>query len=276
KIRVVFGAREKSGGPADIHFMDVDPNHPADILHFQKTPVLSRGTTGCFDQDGVLPVCVKKADDRYFLYYGGFSKLSGTHFCMMGLAISDDNCKTFSKLSEGPVLPISRIDPFLIGSADIVLHKGIWHMIYTSGTKWSSIGMSTEISYTLKYSFSKNGIDWSPTGQVIFPQEDQHAAYAKPSIFRLNDKFIMYFSKRQIINYRQKGHGAYALGFATSNDLVNWSRDDSQAGIEVSDEGWDSEMICYPNIIDVGGRYLMFYNGNGFGQSGIGFAELEK
>ncbi|MGE0590830.1 MAG: hypothetical protein AB7O48_19775, partial [Cyclobacteriaceae bacterium] len=75
KIRVFFGAREKSGGPADIHFMDVDPNNPADILHFQKTPVLSRGTTGCFDQDGVLRVCVKKADDRYFLYYGGFSKL---------------------------------------------------------------------------------------------------------------------------------------------------------------------------------------------------------
>ena len=33
-------------------------------------------------------------------------------------------------------------------------------------------------------------------------------------------------------------------------------------------------MICYPNIISVNGKYIMFYNGNGFGESGFGFAEL--
>ena len=33
-------------------------------------------------------------------------------------------------------------------------------------------------------------------------------------------------------------------------------------------------MIAYPNIVRVGERLLMFYNGNGFGQSGFGVAEL--
>ena len=32
-------------------------------------------------------------------------------------------------------------------------------------------------------------------------------------------------------------------------------------------------MICYPNVIECDGRIVMFYNGNGFGQSGIGCAE---
>ena len=91
----------------------------------------------------------------------------------------------------------------------------------------------------------------------------------------MNDLFAMYFSKRQVINYRTKGESAYSLGFATSRDLIKWDRDDYNRGIETSSHGWDSEMICYPNIVKIEDRYLMFYNGNGFGKSGIGFAELE-
>ena len=34
-------------------------------------------------------------------------------------------------------------------------------------------------------------------------------------------------------------------------------------------------MICYPHIVKVNNKYLMFYNGNGFGKSGFGYAELE-
>jgi hypothetical protein len=42
-----------------------------------------------------------------------------------------------------------------------------------------------------------------------------------------------------------------------------------------SPEGWDSVMCAYPSVVDAGGKRLMFYNGNGFGQSGIGYAVLE-
>ena len=35
-------------------------------------------------------------------------------------------------------------------------------------------------------------------------------------------------------------------------------------------------MICYPNVIKVKDKLYMFYNGNGFGQSGFGYAELEN
>jgi len=51
---------------------------------------------------------------------------------------------------------------------------------------------------------------------------------------------------------------------------------DAQTGIEKSDNGWDSEMICYPYVIDANGSKLMFYNGNGRGLSGFGYAVLES
>jgi hypothetical protein len=34
-------------------------------------------------------------------------------------------------------------------------------------------------------------------------------------------------------------------------------------------------MICFPCIVDAGGRRLMFYNGNGHGSTGFGVAVLE-
>jgi hypothetical protein len=53
-------------------------------------------------------------------------------------------------------------------------------------------------------------------------------------------------------------------------------RTDEKAGIDVSTEGWDSEMICYQSIIECNGKLFMFYNGNGFGRTGIGYAVCDK
>jgi hypothetical protein len=35
-------------------------------------------------------------------------------------------------------------------------------------------------------------------------------------------------------------------------------------------------MQCYPYVIEINGSFYMFYNGNSFGQSGIGLAVLES
>ena len=48
-----------------------------------------------------------------------------------------------------------------------------------------------------------------------------------------------------------------------------------RVGIDVSSEGWDSEMIEYPHVFEHQGAKYMFYNGNKFGQSGFGYAQLE-
>ena len=65
------------------------------------------------------------------------------------------------------------------------------------------------------------------------------------------------------------------MGYAYSDDLINWTRDDSQAGISISESGWDSEMIAYPHIVKIDEKYYMFYCGNEFGREGFGYAELE-
>jgi hypothetical protein len=66
----------------------------------------------------------------------------------------------------------------------------------------------------------------------------------------------------------------YKMGYAESTDGIHWERKDQQVGISPSDIGWDSEMICYPCVIDVKGKRYMFYNGNRHGESGFGYAEM--
>jgi hypothetical protein len=56
---------------------------------------------------------------------------------------------------------------------------------------------------------------------------------------------------------------------------VRWQRRDAEAGIDVSPEGWDSESIEYPCVIDHGEKRYLFYNGNRYGQTGVGLAVLE-
>lgn len=68
----------------------------------------------------------------------------------------------------------------------------------------------------------------------------------------------------------------YRLGYAESKDGVNWIRKDNEIGIDVSADGWDSEMICYPAVVKTNNKTFLFYNGNNNGASGFGYAELIK
>jgi hypothetical protein len=74
------------------------------------------------------------------------------------------------------------------------------------------------------------------------------------------------------IRTRSKG---YRMGYAESEDGRRWTRLDDRAGIDVSESGWDSEMICYPCIEQTPHGTYLFYNGNGYGASGFGVAAAE-
>jgi hypothetical protein len=67
----------------------------------------------------------------------------------------------------------------------------------------------------------------------------------------------------------------YRIGYAESSDGISWERKDHLSGIGVSESSFDSEMIEYAAVVEYNGRHYMFYNGNNFGQNGIGLAVEE-
>jgi hypothetical protein len=83
----------------------------------------------------------------------------------------------------------------------------------------------------------------------------------------------MFFCYRHSSHYRGKQNG-YRIGYAASTDLTNWVRDDAKAGIDVSEEGWDSEMTSYPHVFELDGNIYLAYLGNQVGRHGFGLAVL--
>jgi hypothetical protein len=84
----------------------------------------------------------------------------------------------------------------------------------------------------------------------------------------------MWYSYRGLENYRTDKNNSYRIGYAESDDGIAWIRKDEELGLDVSPSGWDSEMVAYPFIYADATRRYMFYNGNGFGRSGLGYAVL--
>ena len=83
----------------------------------------------------------------------------------------------------------------------------------------------------------------------------------------------MFFCYRFSSYYRGHQNG-YRIGYASSYDLLDWVRDDSKVGIDVSESGWDSEMISYPHVFELDGEIYMAYLGDQVGRYGFGMAKL--
>ena len=66
------------------------------------------------------------------------------------------------------------------------------------------------------------------------------------------------------------------LCYAESDDGILWTRKDDQVGIDISEDGWDAQMIGYSSIFQYGQKVYMFYNGNNCGQTGFGYAVLDQ
>jgi hypothetical protein len=68
---------------------------------------------------------------------------------------------------------------------------------------------------------------------------------------------------------------SYRLGYAESSDGLTWARKDGRHGLAPADVGWDSQSVEYGCVFDHEGTRWMLYNGNNYGETGIGLAEFE-
>jgi len=275
KIRIYFSARLENQQSLPT-YIDVEKDNPSKIISLNNTPILQRGRKGTFDENGIIPNHLLKLDNKIYFYYAGWSQAKNVPYKnFTGLAISEDNGLTFRKYSEAPSFTLNEYDPLSATGPFVMRENNKFIAVYSTGTNWHEINGKLEHTYLFTYATSDDAIHWQPSGKIIIEPENEFEAHCKPAIIKLNDTYHMWYSKRGSHNFRQIGNTAYRIGYAYSKDLINWTRDDSKAGIDVSEDGWDSTMICYPDIVKVDGRYLMFYNGNGFGKSGFGYAELE-
>jgi hypothetical protein len=238
------------------------------VIEYSELGILLLGKPGMFDHYGVMPTDIITLEDgTKYLYYIGWSLRKDVPFHnTLGLAISKDNGITWKKISDGPIFNSSYLEPGFIGTAKIFKENDKWTMYYLSCREWIESNNHLEPIYDIKLATSTNGIDWIPTNQTIIPLEENEGGIS--SFQKIDNK--AWFSVRGKVYYRNNPQESYKIKTATLIE-DKWIRD-KNIDLDISQEGWDSEMVAYPYIIKENNNLIMFYNGNNFGKTGIGYA----
>lgn len=263
--RVFYSGRDQhsrsSVGAVDI---DLVKRH---VVQEYREPFFEHGLAGSFFSDGVsIGNCYEVNGVRYMLFMGWQNPVGGHWRGDIGrlvvtpdLTLELDGSEPFMGCCD-PTDPISLSYPWVQARPG-----GGFDMWYGSTLSWDA--GNGEMLHVIQHASSNDGQQWDRTGLSVPYQLGRAQAFSRPTVVRNADgRCEMWFS------YRSGAGEAYRIGYATSQNGRNWTLELGNAGISVSDSGWDSEMIEYPFVFHHSGSRYMLYNGNGYGKTGFGLA----
>lgn len=258
-------------------FVDLDRTDLMRVLRIAESPIMGLGERGCFDEFGVYPVSVIRNGGRVLAYYGGWTRCESIPFTVaIGLAESHDDGVSFSRLGRGPLLACDMNDPFVVSGPKVRRFGGLWYLWYVAGTAWHANGGRPEAVYKIRMATSSDGYDWSRTGRDLLTNRlEDDECQASPDVVFHNGRYHMFFCYKYSIDFRNN-HRGYRIGYASSDTLWDWTRDDQMAGIDISPSGFDDQSIAYPHVFELDGQLYMLYLGNQFGRYGFGLARAEQ
>jgi hypothetical protein len=265
RYRIYFSSRD-GRNRSSIAFVEIDLNEPARILRESDEPVLAPGEPAMFDDSGASIGCILRVGERRFLYYMGWHLTVVVPWQnALGLAISEGPDQPYRRVSRFPIVPLDETDPYTISYPWVRHENGRFRMWYGSNLQWGA--RKEDMRHVIKYAESGDGIHWERPGVIAidFAGADEYAI-CRPCVADEGGHLRMWFCARGPF---------YRIWEADSVDGVHWTRR-AEPALDVSAEGWDSEMVEYPCVFDHGGSRFMLYAGNGFGRTGFGLGVLER
>ncbi|MBG0917909.1 hypothetical protein [Exiguobacterium sp. SRB7LM] len=274
-VRIYFSTREPDGDMFKSHVRYVDMTRDFNVIDVSTDEIIPLGKRGTFDEHGIFPFHVTRTRDGLYGYTSGWSRRDSVAVeTGIGLSVSRDEGETFERLGDGPVLSASIEEPFLVGDPFVVTREQ-YYMYYIYGTTWKEgpDGVQ-ERTYKIALATSEDGQMFKRHGRIVSDMIADESQ-ALPTVFEADGRYHMIFCFRDTFGFRTDPLRGYRLGYAYSENLLDWTRDDAALGFERSSDGWDADMECYPHVFEWDGRHYLLYNGNEFGRHGFGVAVLE-
>jgi sucrose-6-phosphate hydrolase SacC (GH32 family) len=273
----IYYATRNSKGQSQISYIEVEAEKPKNIIYEHNDYLFQLGDTGTFDDSGVMPSSIVNHEGKKYLFYIGWTlKQTVPYHNSIGMAVSEDNGKTFKRRFQGSILPAIHTEPYFTGTSYVIIENGIWRMWYLSCVEWNLIDGKQEPSYHIKYAESKDGVHWKRDGIVAIDfKNNTEGGIVSASVIKEEHIYKMWYAYRKAQDYRANIECSYRIGYAESPDGRSWTRLDENVGINLTSEGWDSKMMSYPNVIKNNEIKYLFYNGNDFGKTGFGYAIME-
>lgn len=265
--RVFFSARD-AGNRSSVGAVDIDIARRR-VERVLPEPVAHYGAPGQFHADGISVGClhVDAKGERSILFMGWQTPPDGHWRGDIGrFRLDDDWSLTLDP--DRPYLAADATDPISLSYPWVHRSPEGFTMWYGSTVTWHT--GNGEMLHVLREATSTDGITWERTGTALPHPVGTAQAFSRPTVAEDGRGGLqMWFS------YRGAPGRTYRIGHATRPRGGDWSLSLASGCLDVAPDGWDSEMVEYPFVLDHGGERLMLYNGNGFGRSGFGLAVWE-
>jgi hypothetical protein len=253
-------------------FVDVAAADPTRVLGTSGDAIMDIGEPGSFDDNGLMLTSVLRLPTGALrMYYAGFEICTNIRYRILsGVATSVDGGLSFHRLGSAPVLERTDRERFFRCGPFVLHDEGVVKLWYIAGSEWTTLNGKSMPVYDLRYQESTDGLAWADAGtlSMALTGEDEHG-FGRPWIVKKpGGGYRLFYS------IRRRSFGAYRLGYAESQDGIQWERRDAEMGLDVDPDDIASEAIMYSAVIEVHGKTYCFYNGNNFGQAGFCVAEL--
>lgn len=212
-------------------------------------PVIDVGGIGDWDESHVLDPATVRVGGKIFLYYSAVSPRCPRCVCV---ATSDDGVH-FEKYSGNPVV--------IGGGPEVVWREGRFYLY-----SWKPVPGSA--GFQLHLTVSDDGFSfYEPLAEPVLPVGAAGAwdslTVETPRIFEERGLYHMVYCGSD----RFSDYPAHA-GLATSTDLVHWRKYEGNPIFSRGEPGdWDEGAIWFPTVEKIGGKYHLWYEGYGGGDS---------
>ena len=262
-FRVFYSGRDEEN-KSSVGFVDVDIVQKK-VIKDNNGLIFKYGSYDSFYSHGVSIGNLYESNNEKYILFMGWNIRNNEHW-------RGDIGRL--RLIENKRLEITPSQPFITTDEDdkvslsypfVIFHEGIYKMWYGSTLSWTS--ENGEMIHVINYATSTDGENWEKHGLVIPYELGVAQAFSRPTVLINEGGYHMWYS------YRSGTGEKYRIGYAYSFDGLHWIRKHDEVGIDVSENGWDSEMICYPFVLEHKDEIYMLYNGNGYGKDGFGIAK---
>ena len=226
-------------------------------------PVLNVSGANTFDGIALWTPNVYSDGSGYHMWYSGGLTISG-----IGYATAPDPT-SWCRQSSSPVLVkggAGAWDQDYAYLPVVIRNDSLYQMWYT--------GRSASGIVQTGYATSTDGLNWSkyPNNPVLAAgapgRWDAGGASAGSVIYADGQYHMWYFNWANPIS-------DIKIGYATSNDGINWTKHAANPILWPGASGWDGKNVWFPTVIKDGHRYRMWYTGTprGTTQDRLGYAE---
>ena len=237
------------------------------IKNFHQ-PLFSYGAKNSYYSHGVSPCCFYKVKNILYLLFMGWHIPKNQHWEGQIGRLQVEKNGSLSYKDKNPILSKNAEDPISLSYPFILKKSESDYLIWYGSTISWDCG-NGEMLHIIKGASSKDGIQWDFNKSVLPYSIGKLQAFSRPTVIKNNGYIEMWFS------YRKNKNTKYRIGYAHTKNYKNWTIENKIVGIDVSKNGWDNDMVCYPYVFKHQGAKYMLYNGNGFGKTGIGIATLK-